>query len=337
MENTEPKNKAKRFTRAYIPLIIVLVIVLAGGGIWLSRFLRYVTTDDALVDGDFVALAPKIMGRIANIYVNEGDSVKKHQLLVLLDSSDLYAQKLQAEAMVRQAMASLSQAVAKYKADEASISIYKISADKANVDFERAKVQKEKDVITEEMFENFQKAQQTSEAQLKTAEAQLKVSGSQVDLAKASLESASAAVNVLETQLRNTRLYSPFDGIVARRWLLPGDMAQMGQSVLNLNNNSNFWVSVYIEETKLKHIHDGQKAQFKIDAFPIAQFTGHIYFIGNNTASRYSLIPPSNASGNFTKITQRVQLKVTIDNVDKGNLKDYNIFPGMSVVMKLIK
>jgi len=337
MENTEPKNKAKGFKRAYIPLIIVLVIVLAGGGIWLSRFLRYVTTDDALVDGDFVALAPKIMGRIATINVNEGDSVKEHQLLVLLDSADIYAQKLQAEAMVRQAQASLSQAEAKYKADAASISVYKINADKANTDFIRATVQRKNDVISEEMFENSQKAKQTSDAQLSTAEAQLKVSASQVDLAKTVLESARASVNVLETQLHNTRLYSPFDGIVARRWLLPGDMAQMGQSVLTLNNNSNFWVSVYIEETKLKYIHDGQKALFKIDAFPNVQFTGHIYYIGDNTASRFSLIPPSNASGNFTKITQRVQLKVAIDNVDKGKLSNFNIFPGMSVVMKLIK
>jgi membrane fusion protein, multidrug efflux system len=76
---------------------------------------------------------------------------------------------------------------------------------------------------------------------------------------------------------------------------------------------------------------------FTIDAFPDITFSGKIFYIGNNTASKFSLIPPSNASGNFTKITQRVELKVSIDDVDSGALSSYNFFPGMSVVMKLIK
>jgi membrane fusion protein (multidrug efflux system) len=239
--------------------------------------------------------------------------------------------------LVQQANANLTQAGIKYKADAENMTVFEINADKAKTDFNRAMVQLQSQVITQEQFENVQKMSQTSTAQLQTARAQLKVSEAQIQTAKAAVESAEAQVNVLTTQLQNTKLYSPFEGIVAKKWLLPGDMVQMGQTVMTINNTGKIWVSVYIEETKLHVIHVGQRAEFEIDAYPDVRFSGKVFYIGNNTASQFSLIPPSNASGNFTKITQRVLLKISIESADRGSLTDYNLFPGMSVVMKLFK
>jgi membrane fusion protein, multidrug efflux system len=335
MEQKDPKKKKNK--KAIATLILILIVALIAGGMWYHKFMMYVTTDDALIDGDFVALAPKMMGRIAMIKIEEGDSVKTNQLLVELDSTDLCAQKKQAQAQINQAIANLEQARSKYNADEVNLTVFQINADKSANDLNRANHQKEADIITEEVFENFKKAQQTCQAQLETAKAQLKVSQAQVNTALSAIENAKALEQVLESQLKNTRLYSPFDGIVARRWLLPGDMAQTGQSVLTINNSKNIWVSVYIEETKLKYLHIGQKAEFTADAITDVVFTGKIFYIGNNTASKFALIPPSNASGNFTKITQRVQLKVSIDGAENANINDFQLFPGMSVVMKLIK
>jgi membrane fusion protein, multidrug efflux system len=337
MEKSGKKIREKKNRKAYIPLAVILVIVIVVGSLWYSRYLHFITTDDALIDGDNVSLAPKIMGRIASVYVNEGDTVRTGQLLVKLDSTDILAQINQARAMVQQANANLIQAGIKYKADVENLTVFEISADKAKIDFDRASKQQQFEVISQEQFQNVQKIYQTSNAQLQTARAQLKVSEAQIQTAKTAVETAEASVNVLTTQFQNTKLYSPFKGIVAKKWLLPGDMVQMGQTVLTINNTGMIWVSVYIEETKLHAIYLGQKAEFEVDAYPDVRFSGKVFYIGNTTASQFSLIPPSNASGNFTKITQRVLLKISFESVDQGSLKDYNLFPGMSVVMKLIK
>jgi membrane fusion protein, multidrug efflux system len=338
MESTSGKSKEKKSKKAYIPLIVLLVLVLVGGGFWYFKFLKYVSTDDAVIDGDFATVSPKISGRIMAEYAEEGDSVRFGQLLVVIDSSDLYAQKLQAEAQVKFAMANLSAAETKYKADLQGIAVTQINADKAKSDFERAQRQKESDVITVQQFEDYKKNNQTTSAMLSTAQAQLKASSAQVESYKAAIDNAKALVNVITTQLLNTKVYSPLNGIVAKRWLMQGEMvSQAGQAIFTINSSNKLWVSVYIEETKLKYIHMGQGAEFTIDAIPNAMFTGKIIYIGDNTASKFALIPPTNANGNFTKVTQRIQLKVSIDSANSGSLKDYDLFQGMSVVMKLLK
>ncbi len=133
-------------------------------------------------------------------------------------------------------------------------------------------------------------------------------------------------------------MYAPTDGIVAKRWLLPGDIANPGQSIYTINNNSKFWVMVYLEETKLGKLHLGQAAKFTLDTYPGVTFTGKIFVMGSTTASQFSFIPPSNASGNFTKVTQRVPLKITIDGTDDGKkLSSFRLMTGMSAKVKIVR
>jgi len=126
--------------------------------------------------------------------------------------------------------------------------------------------------------------------------------------------------------------------LVAKRWLLSGDIAQPSQSIYTINNNSKFWLLVYLEETKVEKLKIGQKAVFSLDMYPDVVFTGKIFTLGSTTASQFSLIPASNASGNFTKVTQRVPLKISIDGTENGTkLTDYKLLTGMSAVVKIIK
>jgi membrane fusion protein, multidrug efflux system len=128
------------------------------------------------------------------------------------------------------------------------------------------------------------------------------------------------------------------DGIISKRWLLPGDISQPGQSILNVSNNRNYWVAIYLEETKIGGIHLGQKAIYSLDAYPGVVFKGKVINIGTSTASQFSLIPANNASGNFTKVTQRIPVKISIDETeDNSPLSNYSFFSGMSVVVKIIK
>jgi membrane fusion protein (multidrug efflux system) len=319
-------------------MIIIIILVLSGGIYWYDQYMKYITTDDAIIESDNVSLSSKILGRIVKLRADEGDSVKNGQLLIELDSTDLLAQKEQAEAFIRQSSSVVLQSEAKLTSDEENIKVLEINADKAKSDFDRATKQKAADVITQEQFENFRKNHLSADAQLQAAQVQLKVSRSQIETAKSTVANAITQANIYATQLKNTKIYAPFDGIIAKRWLLPGDMAQPGQTILTVNNNKKYWVSVFVEETQLNRIHLGQKASFTIDAYSDLVFTGEVFSIGNNTAARFSLIPPNNAAGNFTKITQRVQLKISIENVNNGKkLSDFTFFSGMSVVMKLIK
>ena len=167
---------------------------------------------------------------------------------------------------------------------------------------------------------------------------QAKVSGAQIKSTQAAVYSAEAQINVIQSQLNNTRLFAPNAGIIGKRWLMPGDIAQAGQSIFTIVNDRKFWITIFLEETKLENLHIGQQAIFSLDTYPNMVFTGKIFTISSNTASQFSLIPANNASGNFTKVTQRVQIKISIDGTQVGkSLSNYHIFSGMSAVVKIIR
>lgn len=333
----EEKAK-KKGIRVYLPLIIVVLVILVSGIIWYREYAKYIKTDDAHVDTDNITVSAKMLGRIVKLYADEGDTVKQGMLLAELDSSDLMAQKIKVLAAISQARASQLQAEAKYEYDKENIKVLEIGFDKAQVDYNRAKSQFEGGVISQAQYDNIQSAYAASKAQLTAAKTSLEVSRAQIASAKAAVESANAQKGVIETELDNTKLFSPINGIIAKRWALPGDVVQPSQSVFTVTNNRKLWVAVYLEETKIDGVYLGQPVDFTIDAFPGVTFTGKVYTIGSNTASQFSLIPPNNASGNFTKVTQRIPVKISIEGTDnQDKLSSYNILAGMSVVVKIIK
>jgi membrane fusion protein (multidrug efflux system) len=335
-ENTE--TNAKKTSKVYIPLILVVAIVVIAGVVWYRNYSRFISSDDAYVDGDNISVGAKIMGRIVMIKYEEGDTVTKGSILAVLDSNDLSAQKRQMLAGKNQAIAAREQASARYNYDLESMNVLKIDLEKTRDDLDRAKKQIAGSVITQEQYDHFQKAYETANAKYEAAKTQLTVSKAQITSADASVVAADAQIGVIESQLKNATLYSPINAIVSKRWLLSGDMAQPGQTILTLTNNSVYWITVYLEETRLSKLYTGQKAQFTLDTYPGVTFIGRVYYIGSNTAAQFSLIPPNNASGNFTKITQRVPVKLSIDGTENGKpLKDYKLISGMSAVVKIIK
>jgi len=332
------KSESKNKLRVYIPLAIVIIIVLTGAWYWFRDYRLYITTDDAHVDADIVSVSSKIIGRISSIYADEGNLVKKGELLADIDSSDLVAQRNQALALRAQTLANLSQSEVKYTSDQKSIKVLEINLDRANEDMTRAKSQSDGGVITTEQFDHIKKAYETAVAQLDVAKAQLNVSESMISNASAAVETANAQIKVLDTQLKNTKLYAPSDGIVAKRWLLSGDVVQPSQSVFTLTISKNLWVVAFLEETKISEIHPGQSVRLTIDAFPGVRFTGKVFLVGSSTASVFSLIPANNASGNFTKVTQRIPIRISIDSSDnKKEISTLNILSGMSAIVKIIK
>lgn len=135
------------------------------------------------------------------------------------------------------------------------------------------------------------------------------------------------------------RIVSPVDGVIAKQWVVPGDLLEPGENIFTLNRGKDLWVTVYLQETKFSKIRLGQEALFTLDAYPDLTFYGKIFYIGSNTASEFSLIPPSNASGNYTKVAQRIPLKISIDRVEGDAKKKagMRLLSGMSANVKIIK
>jgi membrane fusion protein (multidrug efflux system) len=334
MAQDPKKNKVK----VYIPLGIVIIAVLIGAGYWYRDYSRYISSDDARVDADNITVGSKMLGRIVAVYAQEGDVVTKGKLLAELDSSDLYAQRNQAIALKEQALTNIGQANAKFVSDQQSLKVVEINLERAREDLDRAKKQSEGGVITDEQYDHIKKAYEAASAQAEATKALIAVSKSQINSASAAVETANAQIKVLDTQLKNTRLWSPGTGVIAKRWLLPGDVIQPGQSAFTLTDNSRKWVISYLEETKISEIRNGQDVKFTIDAFHNVKFYGKVFLTGTSTASVFSLIPASNASGNFTKVTQRIPVRISIDSASNGkDISSFNILPGMSAVIKITR
>jgi membrane fusion protein, multidrug efflux system len=299
-----------RQKKIFIPALIILIAAILGI-YWYIGQLAYVSTDDAVIDGNRLSVSSKILGRIMLLTVDEGDTVKQGQLLVQLDSTDLKAQELQARAALNLA--------------RESIKLSNVNLAKAQEDFNRAEQQFNENVIPKEQFDHIQKALEVAKAQL--------------NIDKTKVETSKAQLNVIETQLLNTSIYSPMDGVLGKRWVLKGDVVQPGQPIYTIFDLKNIWVTAYLEETKLASINLEDKVEIFVDAYPDQNFAGKVYQIGSNTASQFSLIPPSNASGNFTKVTQRVPIKISIEPVNETGQPDpsdnIKLLPGMSVEIKI--
>lgn len=332
----ENKGKLYRRIRAYTALAIVLFALGFFGYKWYKNYTAFEKTDDAYVDADRVSVSSKMLGRIVKVYAVEGDSVSAGMLLVELDSTDLAAQKMQAMASKGQAEASTMQAKAKLEYDQVNMRVQEVMVDKAKEDLDRATAQLKGNVISKEQFDHIQKAFETAQAQLEASKSQLEVSKSMIESSKHAISLAEAQVNTLQTQMRNTKIYSPADGRIAKRWLLPGDIAQPGQSIYTITKDDSLYVTAFFEETKISDLFVGKKVDFTVDAYPDVNFHGAITYIASNTAAQFSLIPPSNASGNFTKVTQRIPIRISIIGSDNHSKYPHmKLVAGMSAYLKI--
>jgi membrane fusion protein, multidrug efflux system len=296
-----------RKKRVVIPLLIVLIAAAIVTWYWYVNVRDFVSTDDAYIDADRVSISSDMPGRIVQLAAQEGDTVKKGQVLVVLDDSNLQAQE-------EQARASLANA-------ELSVTLSRINQERAKEDYLRAEEQFKGKVISKEQNDH---AQKTYDA----ARADYAIALSRVGTSKAQL-------GVVQTQRQHTTIAAPMDGAVAKKWVLEGDVVQPGQPVYSVYDTKDLWVTANVEETKLGHIHQNDPVEIAVDAYHGRGYHGKVLQLGGYTAAEFSLIPPNNASGNFTKVTQRVPVKISIEHSSPGDRTDTPLLPGMSVEVKI--
>ena len=344
----EPETRS--WTRR-LPLIIgvVLVIALATWGV--RRYLygrHHVSTDNAQVDGHITAIAPRVAGFIDRVLVEENQHVKAGDTLVVLDRRDFAVRLQQAEAELRSAQASVGsrrnegQAEAQLRATraeaasaKASITAAEAAYRQANADYERYRGLAASKIISAQQLDAALAARDAAEANLEAARRQAAAAGSQVSASGAALRGADArlaaaqsAVETARLQLSYATLLAHNDGVIAKRNAEPGALVQVGQNLLSLVPEKDVWVTANLKETQLANVAVGDAAEFSVDAYPGRTFHGKVESLSPATGARFALLPPDNATGNFTKVVQRVPVRIAVDGTADPA---HPLRPGMSV------
>lgn len=282
-----------------------MVLVIAIVWFWMVAFHPYVRTNDALIDGYKTSVCSDITARVMKLYVDEGSVVKAGDLIADLDDSILQSQKLDAEANVETL--------------KKRVPLEEYHFEKVRNDYERAVKGYEEGVTTAQELDHAQK--------------NFSISKSKVEVTKAELVRAITELGVIEAKLLHTKVWAPFDGAIVKRWIMIGDVMHPGQAMFSLYDLKDVWVLANLEENKMERVRLGDNVEITLDIYPGQKFYGSVFVIKGAAASEFSLIPQDNATGNYTKVAQRVPLKITLEK--PKDKQDLYFFPGMSAEVKI--
>ncbi len=342
------KNRAPFLKRA----TLVGLAVVAGLGlakvahVWwtVGRFSQ--STDDAYVGGDVTVIAPKVSGFIAQLAVTDNQPVHAGDLLVKLDDRDYRAALSKAEAAVAIQQATLTNLDATSHLQEAVIAQAQAGIAAADAEITRThddQVRANRLVTNGvESTQEFQKADaeykeaiaagDKSRAALTAAERQLEVIATQKQQTQATLASAAAERDLAQLNLSYTELRAPVDGTIGNRSAQVGAYAAIGAQLISIVPAHGLWIDANFKENQIGRMRPGLPASIEVDLISGKTFHGHVASIAPATGAQFSVLPPENATGNFTKIVQRVTVRIVIDDeaATLGQLR-----PGLSVTAKV--
>jgi len=348
----EPVKSTGR-RRFVLPIVLVLVAI---GAIWAYKQWTYgrshESTDDAAVDGHLVPVLAKVSGYVQSVTVSDNDHVKADSLLVQIDPSEYRVRLAQAEADLAAARASaggvgsngqaeamVEQATGQRASLDAQITAARANETKARQDLARMEDLAAKQVVSKMQLDAARAAAEAATAnvvalQRQTSAATGTIASAQagVRLADARMQGAQAARDNAALQLSYTRVLSPTPGIVSRKQVEPGQLIQVGQPLLTVVSDTGVFVTANFKETQLADIRVGQPAEIEVDAYGGSAAVGCVESLSAATGSKFALLPPDNATGNFTKVVQRVPVRI---KVRQGLGAERPLRPGMSVTVHI--
>lgn len=341
-----------------VKLIIIVVVLFIAVFFGIRAYVHgkhHETTDNAQLDATLTSVRSAVSGFVTEVRFVDNQTVKKGDTLVIIGDKDYKAKVMQARAMLQSAesQTGISRSSAQAAQQNASASSISTSALQSNISAAHARFTKSKQELyrIEKMFadgaatqqqldaaraENqssnamyemaqrqFHAATTQSSSILSTAQAQQ----GQISVSTSLVQQRLAELELAETQLNNTIIVAPYDCVVSKKNVEVGQLVQYGQPLCSAVENNNLSVTANFKETQLGRIRIGQKVSIKLDAYDKLNLTGTVESIGGATGAKFSLLPPDNATGNFVKVTQRVPVRIKLDNFDK---KDYYLAPGLS-------
>jgi len=284
------------------------------------------TTDDAYVQADYSTIAPKVAGAIAQVLVEDNQQVKKGQLLATIDDRDFRVVLASAEADLRSAQANveglrhqlarqsslIEQAAETIQADAAAVALSQANAERYRDLAGDGSASRQEQQETASRLASDQAARRRDVAGHVATRAQLPILEAQLGNAQAAVARAQAAVDAARLNLSYTKIVAPVDGMIGQRTIRVGNYVQVGAPLLAVVPVSRAYVEARYRETQLAHIRPGQPASITFDALPGVQLQGRVESIAPATGVSFAAVAPENATGNFTKIAQRLAVRIAI-------------------------
>ncbi|MGC8529035.1 MAG: HlyD family secretion protein [Leptospirillia bacterium] len=268
----------------------------------------YVSSEDSMVDGDIVMVSANTRGRVMTLPVNMGDPVHRGDLLARIDTTGFGALE-----SIGQRNVSAFGDLARTKAQEVSLTVRLANARR---DLARGEALRKGGFITDSDLDHLRTVVDDLNAQL-------------AEIRKLAFVNRTA-LETTESHPLNYTIHSPLDGQVAERLVQVGQVVSRGQAIVSLVDPKDTWVTAKVKETRMGHVRVGQKVDITIDAYPGRKFHGHVFQILPTSAAAISLLPPENASGTFVKVTQRVPVRISLDDA-----KDVVLRPGLSTEIRI--
>jgi membrane fusion protein, multidrug efflux system len=329
----------------FVVAIGILIVVFTNWNRWEGRA-GWQATDDAYLQSDLTPIAAKVAGYVRDLPIQDYQQVHRGQILAQLVDDDYRAAVSQAEASVLSATA--QQQVLKA---QRTLQLANIEAARAVVAATiAARAQNGRDLLRQEQLlktgssstearEKLETVHAQLDAQLAqnraqalAAERELAVLDGQLQQTEAALATARAALVIARLNLDYTTITAPQDGVLGQRQVKPGQLVGVGTQITTLTPLPHVWVIANYKETQVTHMAVGQRAEVTVDTFPGRTLRGHVQSFAPASGAEFALLPPDNATGNFTKVVQRISVKIVIDDTDglTGRL-----VPGMSVVARV--
>jgi membrane fusion protein (multidrug efflux system) len=341
-------NRVFEFTWRILVFIVAVGIIIVvstnwtrweGGAGWQS-------TNDAYLQADLTPISAKVGGYVRELPIQDFERVHKAQVLAQLVDDDYRATVAQAEALVATALAQTEALKAQHELQLANVEAARavVASTAASFDQNRRDLARQHRLLdtgssSTEASEKLVTARAQLEAQLRqnraqaeAAERQLAVLEAQLTQSEATIAAQRAALDAARINLGYTTITAPQDGVIGQRQVKPGQLVGVGSQITTLTPLPKVWVIANYKETQLTHMAVGQKAVVTVDTFPGHTLRGHLQSFAPASGAEFALLPPDNATGNYTKIVQRIAVKIVIDDAD--GLTD-RLVPGMSVEAKI--
>ena len=321
-------HKSKKIASYIVTLVVVIAAIL-----WLApRFIHLGNvefTDNAQIKQQIVPVNSRVQGYIKEIRFNEYQPVRKGDTLVIIDDSDMRLNVARARADYASAMAgrsvansSVNSASANVAVSEASIAEAEVLMNNAAKELDRYTQLLAKDAVTRQQYDNIKTDYEAKKARYEILARQRKATSSVVDVnmqrisqSDAGIELAKAMLETAELNLSYTVILAPCDGYASRKEIQIGQLVQPGQTLLDVVDSSDVWVTANYKETQLSHIQPGSSVEIEVDAIPGVVFHGEVEAISSATGASLSLLPQDNSAGNFVKVRQRVPVRIKfVDN-----------------------
>ena len=324
----EEQKKQKQANIRKVVIGTLLVVALYFGGKKVVFSITHETTDNAQIETSIVPVLTRIAGYVKTISIKDYDSVGQNQLVAEIDDAELQMQLEEQKADLQQSLADVSNALAQLengilalKNNKGLIDLKTIKQKKSNNDLSRDQNLFKEQAITRKQLEETEFQLSSSNQELSNAQTELATANNRIAVLRQNVNRANALIDMKKTKIKETELklsytkiITPSAGKIGKKNINIGQFVQAGTPLFSIVNDSSYWIVANFKESQLESLEEGKKVNIRLDAFPNLTIEGTILSLSDATGAKFSLLPPDNSSGNFIKVTQRIPVKIAINN-----------------------